>query len=102
MDDIEWVIHHINRDIDSAMSMIDREQEWFEAGHTDVHYHSCEKFTCTEDTLRLHGGCAGPSPYALLKNTLEIAMKALNKDYHTTPLFELPCEEDKPIVPSEN
>lgn len=101
MDDIEWLIHHISRNIDNAMSMIDREQEWAR-GHRDIHYHSCEKYTCTEDTLRIFGGCAGPSPYALLKNVLESAMKTLNKDYPTTPLNELPCKEDKPIVPPKD
>jgi hypothetical protein len=99
MDDIEWVIHHINRDIDNANKML--ETSIFYSKDSNIHYHSCAGNYCTEDNLRLHGGCAGPSPYALLKNVLESAMKALNDKYPTTPLNELSCEEGKPIVPPE-
>lgn len=82
MDEIEWIIHEINVEIDEALHRIELETV-YNKNNPEVHYHAAEKYNCSLIS------CGGTSPLWILKHTLQQALKQLNDTYPTSPLNEL-------------
>jgi hypothetical protein len=82
MNDIEWMMHEINVQIDEATHRIEVEIV-HSKNNPETHYHATKTWSCTRTA------CGGYSPIWLLRNTLVEALQQLNKKYPFTVLNEV-------------